>query len=118
MRQVVTELDAMSAVYDWLAEQLDDRLRYEFTSEIDTEAIDTLIEQLRDPARRHSADCMKQTLLQTVTDLNMCLVTCLLAGCEEDHSFEMAFVELVLDSHEKTAEWLKEKGVVVGLSAN
>ena len=116
MRQVVTEYDAMLAVYDYLTEQLDDRLRYEFTNDVET--IDALVEALQNPTNRTSAPCMKMLLANEVSELAEALTICMVTGCENNHDFEFEFIELVWNAQKKTAEWLRRQGVVVGLSAN
>ena len=118
MRQVVTEHDAMIAVYDYLAEQLDDRLRYTYTDGTDIELIDTLVEALREPVNRCSVPCMKMQLANTVSEFAEGLTVCLVAGCEHDHGLEKEVISLVWNAHEKTADWLKRQGVIVGLSTN
>ena len=116
MRQVVTEHDAMLAMYDYLDEQLDNRLRYEFTNDIET--IDALVDGLRNPMNRTSAPLMKSLLTITVCDFAEALTGCLVVGCDNDHGFALEFVELVWNAEKNTAAWLRGQGVVVGHSAN
>jgi len=118
MRQVVTELDSMAAVYDYLAWQLDDRLRYEYTEEMET--IDALVQSLRDPLMRIDASEMKRRLMEYVTEVVDVVVNheIMACPCGADTSFYKAFVNLIWNAHENTAEWLREQVVVVGQSTN
>ncbi len=118
MRQVVTELDTLRAMYDYIAEQLDGRFRLQFP-EFEWK-IDELVEELRNPTYRVEAPSMKFSLAGLVSVIGSAVTECTLQGCPDDdqHKFMREVINLIWDARFNTAEWLKEKGIVPGQSAN
>lgn len=118
MRQVLTETDAMRAIYDYMAEQIDGRFRLEFPEE--EEVIDILVASLRDPMTRMLDSHMYMALVTTIGDYGAALSSCMLNGCTNDkqHRFLREFINLAWDARRLTTEWLKGQGIVPGQSAN
>lgn len=118
MRQVLTETDAVRAMYDYMAEQIDGRFRLEFPEE--EEVIDILVDALRDPMTRELDIHMYTALATTIGDYTASLSSCMLTGCKNDkqHQFLREFINLAWDARRLTAEWLKGQGIVPGQSAN
>jgi hypothetical protein len=116
--QVVTELDEMRAVYEYIISQLDGRFRVQFPAH--TEFIDTLIENMQNPFVQITSDQMQVFLFQTVEQFTEALSSCAIQGCphEGKHVFIREFINLVWDARDLTEEWLKGQGVVPGQSTN
>ena len=116
--QVVTEADAMNAVYTYLATQLNGWVRVEFPNH--TSIIDNLVEDLLDEECRNDPDGMKYALNGVTGEFTFLLTKCMINGCDdaENHKFMRAFINLVWDARTQTAEWLKGQGIVPGQSAN
>lgn len=116
--QVVTELDAMRAVYDYLALQLDGRFRLQFPDHEDY--INNYVEDLRDDECREHDQAMRWGLAQTVNTMGTTLTTCSINGCENvgNHAFMREFINLIWDARELTGEWLRRQGIVPGQSTN
>ena len=116
--QVVTETDAMNAVYTYLATQLDGWVRIEFPDH--TSVIDDLVRDLRDDCCRNDPDGMKYALNGLTGEFAHILTGCMINGCDDEgnHRFMRSLINLVWDSRNQTAEWLKGQGIVPGQSAN
>ena len=118
MRQVVTELDTLRAMYDYISEQLDGRFRLQFP--IFEWKIDELIGEFQNPTYRVEAPAMKFSLAGLVSMIGSAVTECALDGCPDDeqHEFMREVINLIWDARFNTAEWLKEKGIVPGQAAN
>lgn len=116
--QVITELDAMRAVYDYMSLQLDGRFRLQFPEH--REIIDEYVNDFLDDQVRQNADGMKFALAMVVNRYGTTLTNCSIKGCphEDNHQFMREFINLVWDVRIQTAEWLKGQGIVPGQSAN
>ena len=117
-RQIVTELDWYSAIYDYIAEQVDGRFRVEFPRLNDV--IDEFVSGLRDPLSRLTPELMQWQLSQTVMKLSKQTVECSLEGCDNDdvHNFAKEFIHLIWGARNETSQWLHRQGIVPGQSAN
>lgn len=116
MRQVITELDAMHAMNDYIAWRLETDLRQQYPQ--DSALIDQLIDALQHPANRLSPAVMKMLLVNTVVEFAEALAIQATTDNTEDLRLIRAFVNLVWDSPQGTAQWLRGQGVIVGQSAN
>lgn len=118
MRQVLTDRDWAEAMLDYIADQVDGRLRLEFPEHEDV--IDTMLESLRDPFIRVSEVAMKFQIARCVSSHMACLTDCILNGCqcEENHNFIKEFIHLVWDARDETTKWLLHRGIVPGQSVN
>lgn len=117
--QVVTEYDAICAMYDYIALQLNGRFRVQFPEY--EENISVFVESLYDKETRAQGEGhMKFALAQTTTDMFAPLLICGIDGCHNEtaHAFRKEFIDLVLNARQQTAEWLKGQGIVPGQSTN
>jgi hypothetical protein len=118
MRQVVTELDAMNAVYDYIIEQLEGRFKLEYPKH--TEHFDATADYFKNSLVRHDVIMMQVYMVQIMDMFYDSLSKCLITGCMNDdkHVAVRECLDLFFDARKLAAEWLKGQGVVPGQSAN
>lgn len=118
IKQVVTELDWMHAIYEYMEEQLDGRFRLQFPGQ--GEHIDELLEGMSHPFTRINEDTMMLVLINVTAAHGGRLTTHMLKGCpnEEEHEFQKELISLVWDARYETHEWLKDQGIIPGQSCN